>query len=301
MRILRHKRFIFFKFLLKFKIIIISLLLICSGCLSRYIYSDKEIEAHYAGKSVKPEFKIFNYKGLSLFHAIVGDSTKPLLVLIHGSPGAWYGYLNMLDDSALQSHFRIISLDRLGYFKSRNKGTRSHLELETQAASIEALIKHYNPQQKPYYLFGRSYGAPIAAFIAAHHNEAIAHLYMISPAMDPKTEKFFWFSPLGKWWVMRWFLPKALNTATDEKYGHVKEMEKLNPILPTLTCSTTVMTGTADWIADTSNFDYCKKELINAKTRFIKLNGVGHLINYERPDLIRSLLIEDATKPIIGR
>ncbi len=246
---------------------------------------------HYANKKSKPDFRFFNYKEKKIFHAISGDSLKPLLILIHGSPGAWYGYMNMIDDSLIQANFRVIALDRLGYFKSRNNG--AEVSVEEQANSIMTLIQHYNKPNRPYYLFGRSYGAPIGAFIAAHDNSHVAHLYMVSPAMDPSTERFFWFSRLGKWRLIRFFLPKALNSATDEKYAHVAEMQKLNAILPTITCSTTVITGTADWIADTTNFDYCKRELIQAKTRYIKLRNVGHLVNYERPLFIQQLILGD--------
>ncbi len=266
-------------------------LIIFNSCLGRYIYTDKEIATHYANQPVKPNFKYFSFKGKQLFYATSGNPDKPLLVLIHGSPGAWYGYMNLLDDSVLQTHFYMVAMDRLGYFKSRNK--RSFVSINEQAESIDSLIQTLNVKQQAYFLLGRSYGAPIASVIASTRNEQVKHLYLISPAMDPKTEKFFWFSRLGKWWLVRLFLPKALNTATDEKYAHAKELEALKPILPEVRCSTTVLTGTADWIVDTTNFDYCKREFIHAKARFIKLNGVGHLITYERPDLIKSMLLDE--------
>jgi pimeloyl-ACP methyl ester carboxylesterase len=273
-------------------ILCLVILFMLNACLGRYIYTDKEIAAHYANQPVKPTFKYFSFKGKQLFYAASGNPDKPLLVLIHGSPGAWYGYMNLLDDSVLQAHFYMVAMDRLGYFKSRNK--RSFVSINEQAESIDSLIQALNVKQQAYFLFGRSYGAPIASVIASNRNEQVKHLYLISPAMDPKTEKFFWFSRLGKWWIVRIFLPKALNTATDEKYAHAAELIKTQAVLPSVTCSTTVMTGTADWIVDTTNFDYCKRELIRAKARFIKLNGVGHLITYERPDLIKSMLLDDA-------
>jgi pimeloyl-ACP methyl ester carboxylesterase len=272
--------------------IILSLLFIFSSCLSRYIYTDKEIAEHYADKKVKPEFRYFQYGDKQIFHAIAGNPQKPLLVFIHGSPGAWYGYMNLMDDSTLQANFYMIAMDRLGYFKSRNG--KAFVNVEEQARSIDSLIHFYNKDQAPYILFGRSYGAPIAAVIAANHSKQVQHLYMISPAMDPSTEKFFWFSRLGKWKIVRVFLPKALNAATDEKYAHIQEMKTLQPKLQYITCSTTVLTGSSDWIVDTTNFEYCKKELVAADAVFIKLKNVGHLITYEKPDYIKKMLLEDS-------
>jgi pimeloyl-ACP methyl ester carboxylesterase len=276
------------------RLAVLLLILFLPSCFSRYIYTDKEIAAHYADKKVKPEFRYFKYGDKQIFHAVVGDPEKPLLVFIHGSPGAWYGYMNLIDDSTLQANFYMIAMDRLGYFKSRNG--KAFVNVEDQASSIDSLIHFYNKSHSPYILFGRSYGAPIAAAIAAHHSNLVKHLYMISPAMDPSTEKFFWFSRLGKWKIVRAFLPKALNTATDEKYSHINEMKALQPKLQYITCSTTVLTGSMDWIVDTSNYDYCKRELISADAIFVKLKNVGHLITYEKPDYIKKMLLDDNKK-----
>jgi pimeloyl-ACP methyl ester carboxylesterase len=281
-------------FLKSAQLIILLLIFILPSCLSRYIYTDKEIAEHYADKKAKPEFKYFQYRDKKLFHAVAGNPQKPLLVFIHGSPGAWYGYMNLMDDSTLQANFYMIAMDRLSYFKSRNG--KSYVNAEEQAGSIDSLIQFYNKDNAPYILFGRSYGAPIAAVIAANHSHKVKHLYMISPAMDPSTEKFFWFSRIGKWKIVRVFLPKALNTATDEKYAHINELLSLQPKLKSITCSTTVLTGSADWIVDTSNFEYCKRELVSADALFIKLKNVGHLITYEKPDYIKKMLLDDCKK-----
>jgi pimeloyl-ACP methyl ester carboxylesterase len=286
MKRLKHKRIKRFGWLVLLGMIV---MLGFNACFSRYIYTDREIEQHYANKQLKPEFSYTDTDGKKIFHAVSGDSSKPLLVLIHGTPGAWYGYMNMIDDSVLSSHFRILAMDRLGYFKSRNG--KSYVKVADQVEVIEALITKFKGPHKQYYLLGRSYGAPIAAAIAARNSESIAHLYMISPAMDPTTERFFWFSPLGKWFIFRWFLPKAINTATDEKYAHIHEMKQLQAVYPQIKCSTTVMTGSKDWIVDTTNFEYCQKVLVNAPAKFIKLPNNGHLITYESPQMMREILI----------
>jgi pimeloyl-ACP methyl ester carboxylesterase len=283
-----------FEFAKSFRLTMLLCIFTLSSCLSRYIYTDKEIAEHYADKNTRPEFKYFQYGDKKIFHAVTGNPLKPLLVFIHGSPGAWYGYMNLMDDSTLQANFHMLAMDRLGYFKSRNG--KAFLNVEEQANSIDSLIHFYNKENAPYILFGRSYGAPIAASIAAQNSPQVKHLYLISPAMDPSTEKFFWFSKIGKWKIIRMFLPKALNTATDEKYAHINEMKVLQSKLTKIECSTTVLTGSKDWIVDTSNFEYCKRELNSANALFIKLKNVGHLITYEKPDYIKKMLLSDCKK-----
>lgn len=102
-----------------------------SSCflLNRYIYTDKELSEHYYNKKIKPTYHQVSFLGKSIHYAKISrNDSLPLLIFIHGAPGAWYGYLNLMDDSLLQEHFSMIALDRLGDGKS-NLG---HAELSTQ-------------------------------------------------------------------------------------------------------------------------------------------------------------------------
>ncbi|MDZ4758742.1 MAG: hypothetical protein SGJ10_11490 [Bacteroidota bacterium] len=70
-------------------LILISLLI--NSCFKHFIKSDQAIEKHYSNKSVKPVYHTLDTLGLKVHYATVGsDSTLPLLVLVHGAPGAWF-------------------------------------------------------------------------------------------------------------------------------------------------------------------------------------------------------------------
>src|SRR5437762_1016853 len=105
------------KFLLLTTLFVLSLFFF-SRCfmMNGYVYTDKELEEHYLDKKVKPVYKSTDFWDRKLHYAVVSkNDTLPLLVMIHGAPGAWYGYLNLVDDSLLQQHFKIVAVDRLGY------------------------------------------------------------------------------------------------------------------------------------------------------------------------------------------
>jgi pimeloyl-ACP methyl ester carboxylesterase len=264
-----------------------------SGCfvLNKYIYTDKELKAHYANKLIKPTYHFINYLNYTIHYAQIASSdTLPLLILIHGAPGAWYGYMNLMDDSILQSHYKIIAIDRVGYGKS-NYG-KAELSTTLQALALKAVTNTCNTSQKPITLLGRSYGAPIAAKYALYEPAKVEKLIMVSPVIDPKREKFYWFSPIGKWRIMQWMLPDVLNVATKEKYAHPKEMEKMEKDWQKLIVPTLVITGENDRIADTANFSYARKHITKAPATFLKLKNTGHLITYEQPDLIRNLILD---------
>ena len=279
--------------------LIIGLLTLLQNCLlNKYIYTDKELKEHYKNKSTSPNYKTLSVFDKELHYAVVNkNDSLPLLVFIHGAPGAWYGYMNLMDDSVLQTKFKLIAVDRLGYGKSGYGKTE--LSTQIQALSIKKIIDAENTSNKKVVLMGRSYGAPIAAWLAINYPQQVKELIMISPVIDPEKEKFYWFSNIGKWKAVQLFLPKMLNVATNEKFAHQKEMKIMLPKWKKLHVSTTVITGENDRIADTANFSFAKKYLINCPTNFIKLKNTGHLVTYEQPDLIKQLLINSDSKSTV--
>ena len=280
------------------KLLLLLSLFTLTGCFSRYQMTDREIRQHYAqrealGFCTKPTFHTIENDTAKLFVATTGADTLPPLLLIHGAPGAWYGYIRMADDTALQRRFQILSVERPGYGHSRKRGQRSIREIDQQAGRI-ALALSLNRSGKPAIVLGRSYGSPVALRLATMLPEKVGHLVLISSAIDPDKEKFWWFSKLGRSPLIRWALPRPLNTATDEKYAHVAELKKLLPRWSTLQTPVTVLQGGTDWIVDTTNFSFAKRMLVGKRAEFVFLPQSGHLITSSNPDLIRSLVLQKA-------
>jgi pimeloyl-ACP methyl ester carboxylesterase len=281
------------KALIALSLILASIIFFSRCYLNRYMYSDGEIEAHYTGKSIKPQFKTASFLGRKLHYAMVSKSdTLPLLVMVHGAPGAWYGYLNLVDDSVLQQNFRIISVDRMGYGKS-GYGSEE-LSVQKQALAVKTIIDKENKDGRKVYLLGRSYGAPIAAWLAINYPQQVEKLVMASPVIDPAKEKFYWFSDLGRTAVVQWMLPDMLNVATREKFSHQKEMAAMLPKWNKLCVPTCVVVGEDDNVADTANFSFAKTHLVNCPAVFMKVKETGHQVTQKRPELIRDLIMNDA-------
>jgi len=283
------------------KIGIVLLVLIIAGSFSkcfvlhRYMRSDKELDEHYKHATIKPSYRSLPFDKRKIHYAVMAkNDTLPLLIFVHGAPGAWYGYMNLMDDTTLQNKFKMISVDRLGYGKS-GYGL-AELSTEMQAKSIEAIIGKENQSSKKVTLMGRSYGAPITALLAINHPETIDKLYMISPVIDPDKEKFYWFSGPGKWKPVQWLLPDLLNVATAEKFAHENEMKKLLPEWDKLCVPTTVIAGETDKIADTANFTFAKRHLTHCDTTLLRLKNTGHLVTYEQPEIVKALLLREQFK-----
>lgn len=265
----------------------------CSGCFSRFVMTEKELKEYYKDKPQPTYFTIKN-DSVKLFCATAGADTLPPLLLIHGAPGAWYGSRIFLEDSILKQHYHIIAVDRLGYNKSRFKNKRRAVpSVTTQAIAIHEALR-LNRSFKTGVVLGSSYGGAIAAKISVLYPNSFHHLVMLAPAIDPAKEKFWWFNPWVHHGPLRWVMPRFINHATDEKYAHIVELNKLLPDWKKINIPVTVVQGDADKIVDPANLEFAKHQLQGKQAEFILLHNAGHLIRWQRPDIVRAILLKQA-------
>jgi len=158
-------------------------------------------------------------------------------------------------------------------------------------------VEEYNITGQKVFVMGSSYGGPIAASFAAHNPGLVQELFLLSPVIDPSSEKMFWFSYMAKLSFINLWLHQSLNVATEEKFTHRKELRRLKPLLKNITCKTTVVMGKNDWIASLKNLDYLQKMLVNANgADFYMLENTGHVIIYHKPELVKQLLLHGEIK-----
>lgn len=283
-----------FKFL-RSVIIVLLISASLSSCFSRYTISAKQVRKHYATKKVKPTERIIKNDTLALCIASVGADTLPMLLLIHGAPGSLWGYMNLMDDEDLQKRFHIVSVDRVGYGKSKLKMKKKHRYVTSIATQANALLPVFdlNKSKEKVTVLGRSYGAPIAAKLVSLKPEAVKELIMVSPVIDPEKEKFYWFSKWGRNSFIQLFLPGEFNTATAEKYSHSDELRKLLPVWHNLNLPTTVIQGGNDWIADPANIEFAKKHIHSKRAQYIFLHNAGHMITYTHLSMIKEMLLKN--------
>jgi pimeloyl-ACP methyl ester carboxylesterase len=274
---------------------LIFIFFICLGnlaCLNKFVYtaSKKDIQLLFNDLSHKNKQQYLYYNKVKININTIGDSTKPLLVIVHGAPGEWYNsYPNFLNQSLLNNFF-IVTYDRPGYGKSDNAAKAKLIDYQTKI--LAAVIAHVNPNNQPIHLLARSYGTPIAANYAATFSSQIQKLVLVGSTTAPAYERIFWFSYLGKIDIFNLFLPKSLISATKEKFAHKKELKKIEPNYKNISCPTYVLHGTKDWIADSLNLYYNLANFTNTKVKAIMINNAPHNIIGAEPAYIRSILID---------
>ncbi len=265
---------------------LIGISLLLNSCFSKYIYTEKEINQHYKNKNYKPVFNQITYNNQQLYYAEFGDTAKPLLLLIHGAPAAWYTWMNFTDNDSLRTKYHILAIDRLGYGKS-NYG-KAQLDIHEQICAIQYIIDKYPHKQLN--LAGRSYGAPIAAALANINQKNCSNLYLFSPVISPYKEKKYWFSGMAKAAPVKWFLPKALNVASAEKYAHLKQMNELLNHYPGIKSNVIIVAGKKDWVADSSNFRICDSLICSPNKKKILLENADHFLTFNYPLTMAALL-----------
>ena len=272
-----------------------------TGCFTRWVMSEKEIQQHYANKPVKPVFTIIKNDSVKLFCATTGADTLPPLLIVHGAPGGWFSNISILDDTILQKHYHIIAIDRPGYSRSKFKTRKlRQTSIEHQAMAIHQALRLNRSNQKGV-VYGNSYGAPIALKLATTYSNEFYHLVMVAGALDPENEKFWWFHRYSRGLFVRLGMPRFINTATDEKFAHVEELRKLEADWDKLRTPVTVIQGTADYIVPVANFEYARRRLKNHKAEFILIEGAGHLVRRSHPQLIHDVLLKHAPKKSLGQ
>jgi pimeloyl-ACP methyl ester carboxylesterase len=255
-----------------------------SACMQNFKFNDAAISQYYQNKEYLPSFAFSDTLNHKIHYAFSKDTDKPMLMLIHGAPGAWFGYKEFFKDSLLLKKFQIVAPDRAGY----NKSGLGETSIALQANLLKPLISSH---KRKVIVLGRSYGAPIAAKLAMDNPELVDELILVAPACDPQKEKFWWFSKPVNSKFARFFLPKYANRASDEKFAHRKELEKLAQDWGKIKCPVTILQGGKDWIIDPSNGKFVDS-VLNTPRRFIFLPENGHLITSERYELIREILLE---------
>lgn len=263
--------------------------ILLSGCFAKYRTTSRDVRRHYANLKM-PKLECVKNDTLCIQVASTGADTLPLLLLIHGAPGAWWGYMNMLDDTVLQKQFHIVSVDRLGYGNSWLKKRKAIGSIETQAKCLLSVLD-LNKSKEPAIILGRSYGAPIAAALASMVPDKVKQLIMVSPVIDPDNEKFYWFSKYGRNRLVQLFLPKEFNTATAEKYVHSDELRKMLPVWKKLTMPVVVIQGGNDWIGDPVNIEFAKQNIPSLKSQYITIPKAGHMLTFSHLNMIKQLVI----------
>ncbi len=272
-------------------IVCLLFVLLLPQCM-RLRMSDEKVAAYFANRPEKPSFGFVNGGGHSVHYASVGADSLPIVLFIHGSPGAWDAFIDFLADSTLYRHARLISADRPGFGKSE----LGHAEpsLMAQAAALEPLLRLNKAAHKPI-LVGHSLGGPVAVRMAMDFPDEIGGLILVAPSISAALEPHEWYRPVGNAFPIRYWLPVELRVSNQEILPLKKELDAMMPYWSKIRVPVIVIQGNDDDLVAPGNAAFAKKMLVNAPVNIEMIPQMNHFIPWRRPDLIHGAILTQLT------
>lgn len=246
--------------------------------------SDSRTLAYFEKRGLPaPTIQTFEVDGQAVHYTHMGDTSKPLVVLVHGSPGSSSAYLSYLADSALLSIAQIVAVDRPGFgFSGFGRAEGS---LTRQAAVLQPILDRY--PGKPAILVGHSYGGPVIVKAAMDFPEKVGGIIIVAGSLDPALEPDPWWQPVVSSPPMRWLLPASMVVSNDEIIPLRAELEAIQDDWTRVVCPVTVIQGTKDNLVPAGNADYIKAMLPHNQALDIQMiEGGSHFILWSMQDYI---------------
>jgi len=147
------------------------------------------------------------------FHAErFGSPDKPVLIVLHGGPGADYRYL--LGLKALADDYLVVFYDQRGTGLSPRVPAGS-ISLQTFVDDLDAFVDNFG-RGRPVHLLGHSWGAMLASAYTGAHPAKVGKLVLAEPAFLDATTMDVFTSPglpslrviwgFARAWLGKWFV-----------------------------------------------------------------------------------------------
>jgi epoxide hydrolase 4 len=126
---------------------------------------------------------------VKLHYVTCGDSSKPLLLLLHGFPEFWFAYEGVMP--ALANHYWVVAPDLRGFNLSDKPLEVESYKAALIMADVMALAKHLG--RETFVLVAHDWGGAIAWNVAITHPQAITKLIIFNaPHPVPFAKALAW-------------------------------------------------------------------------------------------------------------
>lgn len=253
--------------------------------------SDTELKNLYQKNYTSIAIHRYKVKDRTVRFVEFGCDTLPVTILVHGAPSSLSFFNTLYGDTSLTNHMLLVGVDRPGYgYSGFGKSVTS---VKEQAQFLQPLIDYYYRQGRKVVLAASSYGGSVVAKLAMDNPSAVSGILFISSSLAPGQEYTYPISYVIDSPWFSWIFPTILRVANDEKLHHQKALEDIQDGWERIRSRIILLHGKADELIYFSNAEYAQNHLINAASlRLIPVDGLGHTLMLDRPDLIRKSLLE---------
>ena len=270
---------------------LIALLIITMhSCIPSFRMSSEEVDQFFAKKKVNAHQHVYKTGFREMHYVTSGDSTKPVVLFVHGSPGSLSAFIDFLADTTLLHRAFLITADRPGFGYS-NFGL-AEPSLHKQAIALKPVLEKYH-NNRPIILVGHSLGGPLIARMAIDYPDLVDALIIVAGSVDPDLEpNETWFrAPLATPFLS-WILPRSFRASNEEIYQLKPELQEMLPYWKNITVPVIVIQGKDDSLVPAANADFAKRMLVNADVEVVLVDGMNHFVPWSNPELIREAIVK---------
>ena len=283
----------FIRFLVNFVISAFVFLIIALLIFDQFVQfrmDDQDMYRMFHKVRLYPRIGYYETGGRRLRYLTIGDDTTATILFVHGAPSSLSYWRNYLMDSTLLQNARLFAVDRPGYGYSGLGDPQP--DIQKQALLLKPLLDSMHNLHRPVILVGASYGTAVVSRLAMDNPGLVDGIVLVAPALAPGEEKMFWFTPAIEHPILRWFIPRMLQSANTEKLHHKAELEKMLPLWANIHVPVIYLQGAADELVYTTNAAFARRELVNVP--YLKVEMIpktGHLIAFLDKDQVESAIL----------
>ena len=194
------------------------------------------------------------------------------IVVITGAP-SWAEYWAPVM-AALPQDRQMVVVDRPGFAASEPFDCVP--DIRVQARALEPLLEA--PRGQKILLVGQSYGAAIAALMAANNPGKVASLVMLSSFLGEAGPTARWLVEMGQ--KVLSLIPRDLRHAIQEVTGQADQLERLHRALGQLSIPVHVIHGDQDDFAPIEAAERLAEKVPTLRPiRFERVAGANHFLN----------------------
>lgn len=239
-----------------------------------------------AGINFEQNFVDFQGNRINTYR--IGNPDLPKALLIHGSPGHWSDWINVLLDKKLLNKMCLIVMDRPGYGNTEMPASR---ELTEQANVATSVMEFYCDQYKCYTVAGHSYGGGVVEQILLDHPATTVKGIYVAGTLSPEHQRRKWYNYLASVPLIKWMVPGIMR-ASNVEMMHLREgLSRNTSRIGSIRQPIIFIQGTEDVLVPYETVEYYKEMKPHGVT-YVIIEGMNHFIPWTNPDLIVNALLQ---------
>ena len=249
--------------------------------------SGKKVLRRLNEKNIFPTARTFSYHDSHKINVItVGDSTKPALMLIHGSPGDWSAWENIITNDSVRAAYYILSLDRAGFGETPVPALAN---LSDQADVVWRILQELQIDSN-ITLAGHSYGGAVVEQLLIEHSIAFKLAVMVAPTLSPDIMQPRWYNKVARWKLVNYIISKDLKASNIEMLGLTASLKLNEEAVSSIQIPIVYIQGKKDVLVDFGTVDYFKG-LKSDGVKYVIIDDMNHFTPWSDPYLITDAIL----------